>query len=131
MQTFNNTENKAAKNIVQKGKNAGYQHFLLFPQCFLSFPWRISILESPLIYLLHLVWTSLKLFFFLQRVNSPPDDKLLTSSKLKAFTDDNCTVAQMVQLLFNRIEDIVGKGGHADDQNFRFFFSQCFRRLFP
>ena len=23
-----------AKNIVGKGENAGYQHFLLFPQCF-------------------------------------------------------------------------------------------------
>ena len=26
------------KNIVEKGKNAGYQHFLLFPQCFLPYP---------------------------------------------------------------------------------------------
>ena len=28
------------ENIVGKGKNAGYQHFLLFPQCFqkASFP---------------------------------------------------------------------------------------------
>ena len=25
-------------NIVGKGKNAGDQHFLLFPQCFLPFP---------------------------------------------------------------------------------------------
>ena len=25
------------KNIVGKGENAGYQHFLLFPQCFQSF----------------------------------------------------------------------------------------------
>ena len=24
------------KNIVGKGENAGYQHFLLFPQCFQS-----------------------------------------------------------------------------------------------
>ena len=23
-----------AENIVRKGENAGYQHFLLFPQCF-------------------------------------------------------------------------------------------------
>ena len=22
------------QNIVEKGENAGYQHFLLFPQCF-------------------------------------------------------------------------------------------------
>ena len=27
---------KALENIVGKGENAGYQHFLLFTQCFLS-----------------------------------------------------------------------------------------------
>ena len=31
-------ENKASENIVEKGENAGNQHFLLFPQCFLPFP---------------------------------------------------------------------------------------------
>ena len=25
-----------AENTVEKGENAGYQHFLLFPQCFLK-----------------------------------------------------------------------------------------------
>ena len=25
------------ENIVGKGENAGYQHFLLFPQCFQKF----------------------------------------------------------------------------------------------
>ena len=25
------------ENIVEKGENAAYQHFLLFPQCFLKF----------------------------------------------------------------------------------------------
>ena len=29
---------KPSENIVGKGENAGYQHFLLFPQCFLLFP---------------------------------------------------------------------------------------------
>ena len=27
----------AFENIVRKGENAGNQHFLLFPQCFLSY----------------------------------------------------------------------------------------------
>ena len=27
-----------AENIVGKGENAGYQHFLLFPQCFQKAP---------------------------------------------------------------------------------------------
>ena len=31
------------ENIMEKGENAGNQHFLLFPQCFLSFSNRISI----------------------------------------------------------------------------------------
>ena len=31
------------ENIVGKGENAGNQHFLLFPQCFLPFPKQISI----------------------------------------------------------------------------------------
>ena len=31
-------EKKALENIVGKGENAGNQHFLLFPQCFLLFP---------------------------------------------------------------------------------------------
>ena len=33
---------KPFENNVGKGKNAGNQHFLLFPQCFLLFPKQIS-----------------------------------------------------------------------------------------
>ena len=35
-------------NTVRKGENTDYQDFLLFPQCFLSFPIQISVLESHL-----------------------------------------------------------------------------------
>ena len=35
---------KPFENIVQKGENAGDQHFLLFPQCFLLFQTEIIIL---------------------------------------------------------------------------------------
>ena len=28
---------KRLENLVGKGENAGYQHFLLFPQCFQKF----------------------------------------------------------------------------------------------
>ena len=34
--------------IVGKLESVGNQHFLLFPQCFLSFPKQISIFESYL-----------------------------------------------------------------------------------
>ena len=39
---------KPFENIVGKGENAGYQHFLLFPQCFLPFLEQISIFHSHL-----------------------------------------------------------------------------------
>ena len=31
------------ENIVEKGENAGYQHFLLFPQCFQKVPYIGSL----------------------------------------------------------------------------------------
>ena len=31
------------ENIVGKGENAGYQHFLLFPQCFQKASFRESL----------------------------------------------------------------------------------------
>ena len=37
---------KPSENIVGKGENAGNQHFLLFPQCFLPFQKQISIFQS-------------------------------------------------------------------------------------
>ena len=40
---FNDLEKYAFRNIVGKGENAGNQHFLLFPQCFLPFPKQISV----------------------------------------------------------------------------------------
>ena len=36
------------ENIVGKGENAGYQHFLLFPKSFLPFPHQISIFQPHL-----------------------------------------------------------------------------------
>ena len=36
------------ENIVGKGENAGNQHFLLFPQCFLPVRIHMSIYQSPL-----------------------------------------------------------------------------------
>ena len=47
--TFMTPIEKAFENIVGKGENAGNQHFLLFPQCFLSFTKQISNFQSPLV----------------------------------------------------------------------------------
>ena len=36
---------KAFENIVEKGENAGHQHFLLFPQCFLPYQREINAFQ--------------------------------------------------------------------------------------
>ena len=38
------------ENIMGKGENAGNQHFLLFPQCFLPFPKQISTFALTFIF---------------------------------------------------------------------------------
>ena len=57
--TFNDPKEE---NIVGKGENAGYQHFLLFPQRFLPFPTKISIFDTHLNCRPKLlsIWTGLK-----------------------------------------------------------------------
>ena len=42
-----------------------------------------------------------------------PEDKILASSKMQAFVDDNCNVAQMVQSFSDMVENIVEKGENA------------------
>ena len=53
---------KAFENIVITEKNAGNQHFLLFPQCFLPIPNRSSVFKLHLFCRLQMlsIWTSLK-----------------------------------------------------------------------
>ena len=45
---------------------------------------------------------------------------------MNAFADDNFSVAQMLRFVFDRIENIVGKGGNACNEHF-LLFPQCFR----
>ena len=64
------------ENIVGKGENAGYQHFLLFPGCFqkASFSGSLKVV---------IVW---------ERVNSLPNNKILDLTKLKVFADEKMNV---------------------------------------
>ena len=43
------------ENILGKGENAGHQHFLLFPQCFLLIPKRTSVVMLHLFYRLQIL----------------------------------------------------------------------------
>ena len=47
--TFDRLEKEAfLKTLCEKGENAGNQHFLLFPQCFLPFLKQTLIFQSRL-----------------------------------------------------------------------------------
>ena len=52
-----------------------------------------------------------------------PHDKILDLTKLKAFTDDKLNVTKMVISVFDRVENIVGKGEIACT-----IFPQCFKK---
>ena len=55
---------KPFENIVGKVENAGNQHFLIFPECFLPNPKRIFVFKFHLFCRLQMlsIWTSLKIF---------------------------------------------------------------------
>ena len=48
-----------------------------------------------------------------QNINPLPDEKILGLPKLKAFEDDKLDVTQNVKVVFDRIENIVGKEENA------------------
>ena len=60
------------------------------------------------------------------RVNSLPNYKIL-ETKLKAFADDKINEAQMMISVFDRVENIAGKGENAGYQHF-LLFPQCFQK---
>ena len=62
-------------------------------------------------------------------INFLPNDKILDRSKLKAFADDKINVLKMMIFVFDRDENIVGKGENAGYQHF-LLFPQCFHRAF-
>ena len=49
------------------------------------------------------------------------NDKFLDVTKLKAFADDRVNVAEMMISVFDRVENIVGKGENAGYQHFLLF----------
>ena len=61
--------------------------------------------------------------------NSLPNDKILDWTKLKAFTDDKINVTEKFKLVFQRVENIVGKGENAGNQHF-LLSHNVFKRLF-
>ena len=60
-------------------------------------------------------------------LNSLPNDKVLDCSKLKAFADDKTSMDEELNLLWERVEIVVGKGENAGNQHF-LLLPQCFQK---
>ena len=69
--------------------------------------------------------THLTMYHTVKTFNSLPSGILSDWSKLKAFADHNLYVAQMMIYVFDRIENIVGKGENAGFQNMLILLPQC------
>ena len=83
------------------------RYFLLYMQCF-----QRSVAGD--------VWL---------QINSLPNDKILDSSKLKAFEDDIIYVTQKLKFVLRRVENIVGNGENAGYQYF-LLFPQFLKKVF-
>ena len=64
----------------------------------------------------------------MQGINPFPNDKMLDWSKLTAFADNIFNVSKMIIYVFDREENIVGKGEIAWTSNFS-FSRNFFKRL--
>ena len=53
--------------------------------------------------------------------------KMSTRPNRKHFADDNLNVAQMMEFVFDRVENIVGKGENPSYQHF-LLLPQCFQK---
>ena len=64
-------------------------------------------------------------------INPLPDNKILDSSKLKEFADDNFKFDENGRQLSKQVENTVGKGEIAHNEQF-LLFAQCFQKAcFP
>ena len=61
-------------------------------------------------------------------LNAFPHVKILDQTKLKAFADDKLNITNMIISVFDRVENIVGKGEIACTSNFSFSHN-VFKRL--
>ena len=66
--------------------------------------------------------------FRLTMVNPFPHDKILDQTKLKAFADNKLNVTKVIISVFDRVENVVGKGEIACTSNFSFSLN-VFKRL--
>ena len=104
------------------GENAGNQHFLLFPLCFLLFQREIlsATVNLSSAYTLDLDKPVVTLY-------PCPKRQVLDSSKLKEFADDNFKSDGNDEKFSKRVENNVGKGEIARCEQV-LLFRQCFQK---
>ena len=61
-------------------------------------------------------------------INPLPNNKILAMTKLKAFAEEKLNVAKMMISIFDRSENIVGKGENAGYRRF-LLYPQCCQKL--
>ena len=66
-------------------------------------------------------------YLFLFLCDKYSHDTILGMSKFKASADDEFGVAEIIEFVFERVENIVGKGENAGYQHFLLFLP-CFQR---
>ena len=64
-------------------------------------------------------------------INSLPNDKILDLTKFQAFADGKIILIEKLKFMWERVENIVGKGKNTRYQHF-LLFPLCFQKLsFP
>ena len=89
-------------------------------------------METSVFYFSYVVFVLSKINFQNQAVhafNSLTNNKILGWSELKEFADDKIKVLKMMTIVFDRVENIVGRGENAGFQHF-LLFPQCFQKAF-
>ena len=67
-------------------------------------------------------------YCFVVKVNSSPNNKIFDWTKLKAFADDKIDFDKIMISVYDREENIVGKGENAGNQHF-LLFPECFQKI--
>ena len=83
--TIQTLKQRASENIVGKGENAGNQHFLLFPNCFLPYQRQKSLFKQDLICRLQMLsfWSGPKFCILGKELNFCLFGKEMTSKSIQ------------------------------------------------
>ena len=129
---------KPVENTVGQGEIARYEQFLLFPQCFqkacilgaskgvIVWEWVncIVVIKGNCLMEVNALSPAM-LSFYPKRTICQVLAKQKYLDCSKRYAEDTLILVKMVKFIFDRVENIVGKGENAGYQHF-LLFPQCF-----